>query len=402
MKSKLVILLLIIGNPIFGKAIPLNPFKKALDDLSNRASMLLDRAVTGGQILESNAANEALSVIAQTKDAYKDALNATSHQITSKEQQVLNGISGVLDQVQTNTIDGAEKKITEVMLMLPFFDKQPQVTTWTGNVIGTGEEFTILHIHGVFKDAAKAGYEPDLQVKDILIPPFEKTNQELSFKVPTNAFPSVAQSLNPVAVNLKIPYDPGFFHSKVIRQFSIGFLALPSNSGIFKLFQSTSVETTISQQRSCQIRFAGHEEAIRGCPIDQGWSVIPENARLELVHEDGKGFGHDHWDLGWAISPGTVARHIRTDGDNSALIYNIYFVEKKQQTLPIDSPLADEQLKWGDSKVYTISADDATFKAIYIDPAGHQIGFATTNQSNPYIHIKQIGNQLVVSMAPFQ
>jgi hypothetical protein len=379
-----------------------NPFKKGLDDLTNRANMILDRAVVGGQILEGNAANEALNVIAQAKDAYKDALAATSHQITSKEQQVLSGISGILDQIQTKTVDGVEKKITEVMLMIPFLDKEPQVTTWEGNVIGTGDDVVILHVYGVFKDVDRAGYEPLLQVSNNAIAPFDKSKQKLSFKVPTKAFPALAHSLNPIAVNLKIPYDPGFLHRKDVRQFSIGFLSLPSSSGSFKLIQSSNVLQTLTQQRSCQVRFAGHEDVIRGCPIDQGWTVIPENARLDLVHEDGDGFGHDHWDLRWAISPGTVGRHIRSDGNNSNLIYNIYFVEIKQQSVPVDQTLADEQLKWGDSKVYTITADDATFKAVYIDPAGHQVGFATNSASNPYIHIQQVGNQVVVSMAPFQ
>ena len=397
-----IFLFLVAGAAIFAGPVGLNPFKKALDDLTNRANMLLDRAVVGGQILEGNAANEALAVIAQAKDAYKDALAATSHQITSKEQQVLNGISGILDQIQTNTIDGAEKKITEVMLMLPL-DKQPQITTWTGNVTGAGEDITILKVRGIFKDVAKAGYEPTLIVNDKPITPFEKTNQQLSFKVPTKAFPALPHSLNPIAVNLKVPYAPGFFHRKDIRQFSIGFFALPTSSGTFKLFQSTFVQQTFTQTKSCQVTFSGHEDAIRGCPIDPGWSVNPQNARLDLIKEDGDGFGHDHWDLGWAPpDPATFGRHIRSDGDQSNLIYNITFVESKQQTMPVDQSLADEQLKWGDSKVYTITADDATFKAIYIDPAGHQIGFATNSESNPYIHIRQIGNQVVVTMAPFQ
>jgi len=396
------ILLFSAGTQIFAQPATLNPLKKGLDDLTNRANMLLDRAVVGGQTLEGNAANEALSAIAQAKDAYKDALAATSHQVTSKEQQVLSGISGALDQIQTNTIDGAEKKITEVILMLPFIDKEPQVTTWTGNVVGTGEDITILRVRGIFKDAARAGYEPTLQVNNTPITPFEKTNQELSFKVPTRAFPALAHSLNPVAVDLKIPYDPGFLHRKDIRQFTIGFLALPSSSGTFTLFQSTYIPQTFKQSRSCQLRFAGHEDVIRGCPIDAGWSVIPENARIELVHEEGDGFGHDHWDLGWAITPGTVGRHIRSDGDKSVLIYNIYFTETKQEPMPVDQKLADERLKWGDSKTYTITGDGATFKAVYIDPAGHQVGFAMTSAANPYIHIKQIGAQVVVSMAPFQ
>jgi hypothetical protein len=285
--------------------------------------------------------------------------------------------------------------------MLPL-DKEPQVTTWTGNVLMSAQGESILRLRGIFKDASRPGYEPSLQLGDKTILPFERTNQELAFKVSNSILSHRPISLSYTTAKINVPYYKSFFRRKENRQFEIGFILLPEKSGTFKLFQSNYITQTLSRQESCLgITFSGHEDAIRGCPVPEGWSVDIENVRAVLTKESGDGFGHDHWDLGYLQTHTAVKKHIRSDGDESLVIYDFYYVVTKPETIPFDQPLAEDHIRWGDSKIYTITGDQATWKAVYTQPDGRQIGFASSSEASQYIHVKQISNQLVVTMAPF-
>ena len=403
--KKILIIFLITSNSINSDSMPIgNPFNKMMDALSNRAKDLLDKATTDGLILETNAGEQILNTIGNVQIAYEKELRATSHVINGHEQSIISDITDILDQIQNHTIESISSKITQIALLIPWLGNLPQLTTWSGNIIMVNTANPSINIKGVFKYANNKKYEPIMEVAGIKCRNTEKTLTTLAFDLPIKKLIHLKNKVSYIIASLKIPYENHFWQGKQNADYKIKIILLPLNAGTFKFITSTYIDETKTLTKSCELSWAGHEDLSKYCYPDAGYTIDINSISRNLIDERGPGFGHDHYDLGHDYNTPNVSIsfHIRGDDDESLVAYRITYSEFKINSIPIDTSfLGEEPVKWGNSKVYTKKNDEATWKAIYTQFDGRKVAFASSSESNPYVRIKQIGNQIVVSYAPF-
>jgi hypothetical protein len=380
-----------------------NPLKIGLDGLSNRAKDILDKATNNGLILETNAAQQALGVIGNAQQAFEKELKATSHTINKQEQQIISGITQILDEIQNHTLESVSSRITTIALMIPTVGNYPQLRTYTGNIIIPNTSNVTVKLQGVFKYAARSGYEPTIKLGDDIYLTSEKNETNISFDIPSSKFKFQKNNVSYLTALIVIPYDSHFFLPKQKAEYKIKIILLPESPGNFEFIINTFVDERQTKQRECDLSWSGHEDLIKYCYPDAGYIIDVSTINRKLSGEVGDGFGHDHFDLGSDFNKPEVniGYHIKSDGDKSYVSYHITYTMFRYMPVPVDKSAGQEQIRWGDSKTYTITDDQATWKAIYTQFDGRKVAFASGSQNNPYIRIKQVTNQIIVSAAPF-
>lgn len=403
---KIMLFSLIFINATYGEKQNLligNPFKIGMDGLYTRAKDLLDKATNNGLILETNGAEQVLNLIANVQQIYEKELMATTHVVNNQNQKIMSGITQILDQIQNHTIESASSKILEVALMFPPLGNHPQLTTWTGNVIIPYGTNITVKFKGIFKYASNSGYEPTMKFINDVYKPSEKTETYLSFDIPIAKLSFSQNKVDYLTAILNIPYNDHFWQPKKNAEYKIKIILLPKNSGKFEFIINTFIDEKQTLIKQCDLFWAGVEDLTKYCYPDPGYTIDIATISRTLIGERGGGFGHDHFDVGSDFTKPEVSIgfHIRGDDDESFVAYRITYSMFKLVSVPFDKSLGEETFKWGDSKTYTIADDKATWKAVYTQFDSRRVAFASSSENNPYIRIKQVANQIVVSFAPF-
>ena len=378
----------------------MNPFKTLLDSLFNRAKDLLDHATTDGLILETNGSEQVLNIIANAQRAYDNELSATSNTLSDQEQAIISGITGLLDQVQNHTIKNISEQITQVALLIPIVGNHPQVTTWSGNTIYKDQPVVSIKLKGIFKHANDHGYEPTMKIGDDTYKVIEKTQTYLSFEVPIEKFNFLNDKVSYKLATFEIPYTHFLFGKKA--EYKLKLILLPINPGKFEFFISTTEGQLERKDKVCELIWAGHEDLPKYCLPDPGYTIDVATILKQLTEEHGKGFGHDHWDLGSDFNNPTsyISFHIKSDSDDSFVRYRISYSMTREVFVPKDENLTLNNIKWFNSQAIT-KPDRSTWKAVYTQFDGRKVVFISSSEDNQFVRIKQDGNQIVVSFAPF-
>lgn len=383
------------------------------NQLSDKLNTLIQQFQNSGLILEINASSQIANLIASARDAFKDTLDTAEADLTAAQQQAISGIDDAIDKLHGELIDDAMAKLQQVAITLPFSNKVPQVTSFSGNVAApniAGD--LIVNLAGSFVYVGENGYDADLTIGGFTTPNKVKTTQSLTFQVPRDHLPPSPNTVSYVPFSVSIPYKVthlGVFHSKETMTFNFVFIVLPPSPGYVVL--ATSSLATVRQEvaDSCNGLIwdssNDDDDSTKGCSMTDGWQCMRETVTYHFSRQEGD--QPASWqDLGNQSTSTYVGWHFKTEHhgnpfgpDSGKLTVNLNYRKYKDVQQPTNSVGASTPLNWGDSKVITVDSS-STWKLTFYEFNGVSKDYASSDRSNPYLSISSAGNQLTLKVIP--
>lgn len=382
-----------------------------LNQLSDKVTQMIQQFQNAGLILEVNGGAQIQNLISNAQEALKDALNTAANDLTAQQQQLVSGLSGLVDDLGKKVIDNLTAKAQTIANTLPFANYVPQIASFSGNVVASNIAGDVdFQVNGNFLDIGEAHYDAQLSLGGVLVSNTTKTTQTLTFKLPKTNFNFAANTISYVPFSVTIPYRVkelgGIFHKKETTTFNFSFVVLPTSPGYFILQTSSLADVRQEAADSCNGLIwdssQDDKDEIHGCNMSDGWQCEINSVTYSFSRQEGDK-GTDWFDLGNASTTTYVGWHFKTLvkhwATSGKLTANLNYrkwktVSQKQTTTGDNTPL-----QWGESKVLTVDPT-ATWKLTFYQFNGVSKDYATSDSSNPYLKIGTAGNQISIKIIP--
>ena len=381
-------------------------FAIGINQVFDRADQLVKQAQESGLILEVNGASQVLNLITHAKEAYESELKNTSQTLTSQQQQLISGLNGMLENVQNHILKDLTANIQRTANTIPFSKTFPQLSIYDGTIISPYPTNNIMvKLDGNFFDLGNKDFDAILKLGNNIYKNTTKTTQEITFQISKTEFASSPNQVlyNPFSID--IPYKKSsflFFKKKDIATFILKFVVLPKNAGTYELVTTKMANVEKRENVVCGglIWDSGtnDDESTKGCNMSDGWSC--DRNSVTYTHSRWEGSPRD---LGNQSTPTFVGWKFRTErihiGTSGKITIDLHYTRYKTVTEPQTISSGITNLSWGDTKALTIDPT-ATWKIIYHEFDGKTIEFVASDETNTYLKIKTIGNQIQVKTMP--
>jgi hypothetical protein len=382
-----------------------------LNQLFDRVAQVIQQAQNAGLILEVNGGAQIQNLIDQAKDALKDSLDTAASDLSAQQQQLVSGISGLIDDLQHNLVDNVMSKAQTIANTLPFANNVPQVASFSGNVVAPNivGDITFV-INGNFVDIGDEDYNAELNLNGSITSNTTKTTQTLSFQIKKTELAFATAEIKYVPFSVRIPYKVsellGIFHKKEFTTFNFIFIALPATPGFFVLQTTKLVDVRQTVRDTCNnlVWDSSDDDVdlVQGCNMSDGWQCARETVSYWFSRCEGDQ-GSDWFDLGNASTTTFAGWHFKTEhhglGTSGKLTANLNF--SKWKDVPQEQTTDGDQtpLNWGDSRVLTIDPT-ATWKILFHQFNGVVKEYAASDSTNPYLTIASAGSEVSIKVIP--
>jgi hypothetical protein len=390
----------------------------ALNALADRVDSSVQNAGATADKVLIHAGSEANAAISNMRAAYADMLDKTVESLDQLARDQLGRISATADALERRTAEDMKflaQMVTQGALIVPFSNKQPQVTHWSPEFEVApaalapqfGPVFT-LRFDGVFAQAAEPGLAAILEVAGTKIPSSVNTTQSLSFNVPRSILaikPDTPASY--AKATLVVPYTKkkgplGLFGTKRLEaRFNLGIVGLPGSPG--KIVVRTTTNVTITErvpastpQDNIQSDRDDHVEV--RCGPNEGRPIDPNSVQFKVDRSEGDTWTH-HSERRNNPSP---CEWIRTEhhrfGTSDKVWFHFEYVVLVDRTETRTNDVA-VSLTWGDSRLIPLSGIKSyvvTFDAF--DGSHHEYGSQT--QDDRFIVVTPEGTGLRITARP--
>ena len=383
-----------------------------LNQLLDRVQQLVQQFQNAGLILEVNGGAQIENLIDQTQAALKDVLNTAASDLSAQQQQLVSGLTGLIDDLQKKVIDDLTSKLQTIANTLPIANNFPQVAQLTGNIVAPNIAGDItVTVTGNFVDIGEQDYDAYLAFGSNEITNSSKQTNMISFTVPQSAFSFAPDKVGYVGASITIPYKVsevlGLIHRKEFATFDIIIIVLPPSPGTYDLQTSKLGDVRQQVPATCGGLIwdssDDDQDMVQGCNMSDGWQCIRETVSYSFSRREGDQ-GSDWFDLGNVSTPTYVGWHFKTEhhglGTSGKLTVNLNYQKWKNVPQTQTTDTGNLALNWGDSKILTIDPT-ASWKITYHQFNGVTKEYNTSDSSNPYIRIITAGNQVSISALPY-
>ena len=388
----------------------LGAFAIGINQLFDRVTQMIQQAEQSGLILEVNAGSQVLNLINQAKDAYSSALKSTAQTLSAQQQQLISSLTGMLDDIQNHILKDLTSKIQQTVNTIPFAKTFPQLTLFEGTIISPNTNGNnIVTLVGNFFDIGSKNYDAVLKTGSNSYTNSSKTTQEITFQIPNSEFNHSPNQVNYKSISIDIPYKKTcffFFKSKKTTTFLLNFIILPVNSGSYQVVTTKMADITQSEIATCNgLIWDSAQDDIdktQGCNMSDGWTCDRNSVNYSFTRREGDQ-NNDWFDLGNASTSTFAGWHFKTlhklFGTSGKLTVNLSYTRHKIVTQPVTTTGGLVNLEWGETKVETIDPQ-ASWKIVYHQFDGRTFEFSSSEDSNPYLKITSLGNEIQIKTVP--
>lgn len=357
-----------------------------LDKLTKDVSDTLSEAQNDASGLLTQAASAVGVSIDQARVAYEDSLDKTVKTTESAVVTVTGNLQVAVSDLETRASEDladAQKKATETVLLLPFSDGQPQITSWTPEYSDGSRDLTLV-IKGIFTQAGRPGSVPQLTIGGSTLnaddPGNANPTQIQIFTIKKDLLPVSKEGVvQPVTASLTVPY-----HSTVLRRdqtahYALWLGILPPSPGTVYLRHIVHnphlVRGTPDPLTSTTFSQGGvdHDITQTYCTNTPptGWNLVtPGNATDEVVVTDQSSTSKQgsNWTVTYDAARSDANRYCfdvwtqgyqnGIGGHHSAAIrfYLRWSIEHTVDDLTWSDDLPPIALHWGDEQAFDISS----------------------------------------------
>jgi hypothetical protein len=305
--------------------------------------------------------------------------------------------------------------VTQGALIVPFSNKQPQVTRWSpefevASALGPqfGPTFS-LRFDGVFAQAAEPGLTPSLEVGNTKLSAAANNTQTLSFNVPRSVLEIASgKRVSYAKLTLVVPYTKkkgplGLFGTKRFEaRFNLGIIGLPRLPGKIVLRTTNSVTSTShpsvrTPQDNVQSDRDDHVEV--HCGPNESRSIDTASIQFVVERSEGSTWTH-HPERRNNPSP---CEWIRTEHHGIGTSDKVWFhfeytvsvdsTESRTNEIPIDG------LTWGDSRVIPLNGAK-NYVVIFDAFDGSHHEYASQTQDDRFIVVAPDGTGVRITVRP--
>lgn len=407
--KKLIFVLAFLTSISLVKAQPvatLGAFAVAINQAFDRADQLVKQAQESGLLLEVNGGAQVLNLITHAKETYESELKNTAQTMTAEQQQLISSLNGMLDDVQNHILKDLTIKLQQTANTIPFSKTFPQLTVYQGTIISPNPVDNVtIKLNGNFVDLGNQDFDAIIRVGNHSYKNTTKTIQEITFQIPKTEFVSSANQVLYKSFSIDIPYKESsflFFKKKETSTFILNFVILPKDAGTYELVTTKMANVNKSENVVCSGLIwdssTNDDESTKGCNMSDGWSCDRNSVSYIFSRCEG-GQNSSWWDLGNQSSSTYVGWKFRTErhhiGTSGKLTVDLHYTRNKTVSESQTTSSGATSLSWGDSKALSIDPQ-ATWKIVYHQFDGKTKEFVSSDDTNPYLKIKTIGNQVQI------
>lgn len=145
------------------------------------------------------------------------------------------------------------------------------------------------------------------------------------------------------------------------------------------------------------------KDMVQGCNMTADWQCLRETVSYHFTRQEGDQ-GNAWFDLGNASTSTFVGWHFKTEhhglGTSGKLTVTLNYQKTRNVPQTQTTDTGDLALAWGDSKILTFDPT-ASWKITFHQFDGVTKEYASTDETNPYIKIVAMGNQISIKALPF-
>lgn len=394
----------------------------SLDNLLAQVQGIIQKAAAGANLTLLSASNVVEASIYNAISAYGDQLNK---QLNTTTNNLVDQLQGLVDDLNrgaasdiTLAVDGAQ----QVVNTLPFTHLEPQVRLYRPQlaVVTPGSGDLQMYVQGNFFYASEKKFSPVVKLGNVTLPAGnvnEITGPEVGFKVPSSLLPTSGAGLQPVSIEVDMPYPSGAIF-KSIHAGTFKFLVTVVPASPFTSVNLTNTIRGIATKTSDYPAGAAQSgkvielESYSNCKpqafdtivnADQGWTIVPtqiainftvqrnpNNAHANIVNPGLAGFGvHADTEPGSPCIPGVLS-----NGSGSLGFYVTY--SQQQPTASQGNPIP-LQLNWGD--VITVPVTSPWVIDAHTFDGKHLVFKSTDTTSSPYVRVIDQVDNVKISVA---
>ncbi len=384
-----------------------------LNQLFDRVQQLVQQFQNAGLVLEVNAGAQIQAAIGQAQAALNNVLSTAASDLSAQQQQLISGLTGVVDDLQNKIIDDLTSKLQTAANTLPFANHFPQLAGFEGNVVAPNVPGDIqFTVSGNFFDIGEDGYDATVTIGSQVVTNTTKVTNQITFTVPRSTFTFVANSVTYLPTSISIPYRVsevlGLIHKKEFATFNIIFIVLPNSPGTYDLQTSKSGQVPQQVGASCGNLVwdssDDDQDMVQGCNMTDDWQCLRETVTYSFSRQEGDQ-GSAWFDLGNASTSTFVGWHFKTEhhgmGTSGKLTVNLSYQKTRNVPQTQTTDTGDLALDWGNAKILTVDPT-SSWKITYHQFDGTTKEYASSDSTNPYIRIVATGNQISLKAIPYQ
>jgi hypothetical protein len=286
----------------------------------NKAGDLIRQAREAGNDLLLGTGVEIQNAITTAQIAYADSLNLTMQQVSDAERKFAADMDNVF---QTNIDKGAHaahdllEKTQIIANTIPFASKIPQLAGYSPHFLLPALASFRVDISGNFPFGFNQDEFPVMTVGGQTIKSSSFGTTFMSFNVPKALCGQVpSNTLTPCSAQVSIPWDASRWYNVFGRKvehgiFKIELEVLPASPGKMVLtVPITTPQPQVASRVSGNFLYDSSDNDIEEnrslhlsqADIQDGWRIIPNTWRFELVQHIEGVEGHDWYNMGYQTS----------------------------------------------------------------------------------------------------
>jgi hypothetical protein len=360
------------------------------------------------------AGSQVYTAIEAAQTAYDAELNKTVDRLDASVTREIDQLRVSVSQLQSGvdaSIRNAARQAQQVVLSVPFANRNPQVTDFSPHFVATGvTEPVALRIDGVFAFSQQSGFLPQLHVGPDSFSPVGNTTQELTFQVPTRVFSgALGSTIKLLTASLTVPYESGLLKSKRTANYSLLLGMLPSTPGTLTMMTKRHLVATDShhfRSRTYKQYSTNDDLTINysSDPLPAGVRIDPTTVQLITTGpENGHAQGalNDEWSFNLLVNDGhTVTYTVNTvhhrAGTSGKVDFHLEYdtFEARDTTVNVIQPL---QIHWGDQITRPATPGDWQIAYDAFDGMHADITNAYTSR---YLSVFLVGDSVVMRALP--
>ena len=418
--------------------------RAVVNSLADRLDSSIERGATNIDRVRIQAGGEVWAAVNNFKIAYADMLDKTLNQVDDKVKDNLARLRSAVDAIERNAAsDAAEiaRLATQGLLIVPFSNKQSQVTRWSpayevsetrlaalGNMAASiaavresladlvasaddgeatrsplasaqADDLITLTLQGVFPASMDPGFKPTIRLAGggQPIEPVHVTTQDIIFQLPRSVI-SAAGGRKFAKIPVSIPYKRSrliFGSKRVEAEFTIGIIGLPASPGRIVVRNSTPITVpdrrhVVTVQYNQQSDRDDHD--LNHCgPVEDPWIIVANTVRFVVDRAEGS----THTEAPVRVNNPSVCWHVRTEhhaiGTSDKLWWHFEYDVTSSHT-DTNTTAAEVVLRWGDSRTFDVTPNN--WRVVFDSFDGSHTELAAPEHGNRYLDIDLQGNKL--------
>lgn len=346
----------------------------------DKVSELIRQAKAAGNDLLLGTGVEIQNAITSAQIAWASSLEKSIKDLNDQERKVVTDIDNLVQTTLTKGAKEGHELLAQSQIVadiVPFHNKIPLVGGYTPHFIppGIGGDVVAVDVMGNFPFGFSASDAPTLVLGNTSVKPVAYTTTSIRFRVEKKLLGVVpVNSVSSLSAVLSVPWDDSrwydWFHTRVsYGMFHLELAELPNTPGQLRIihtvggtrheeadrasdvFTYDSSDNDIEENRS--LRLSGGETG-------DGWRIVPNSARFDLVEHIEGVEGHDWYNMGYqGGSDVEVIWRARTErkhiGSSGKIRWRIAC--RIARDVPTSADVPEEvPLTWGMSRVFSYPA----------------------------------------------